>query len=216
MVVIGGGFGGLETVRRLSGTNAEVLLIDQRNHHLFQPLLYQVATGSLSPANISAPLRSALRRQQNCSVMLAEVTGLEPNKRLLWCRDTRIEYDLLVVAAGASHSYFGHSEWQDLAPGLKTVDDALEMRKRILLAYERAEWERDCERRKELLTFVVVGAGPTGVELAGAIAELAKNSLRHDFRNLLPGTAEVILIDAGPTILPGYPKKLAARARRHL
>ncbi|WP_242394016.1 NAD(P)/FAD-dependent oxidoreductase [Anaeromyxobacter oryzisoli] len=217
MVIVGGGFAGLQAARALAGAPVRVLLVDRRNHHLFQPLLYQVATAALNPADISAPIRHVLRHQANAEVVLGEVLAVEPDARRLRLADGALPYDFLVLAAGATHSYFGHDDdWAPLAPGLKTVEDALEIRRRILLAFERAERERDPVARGALLTFVVVGAGPTGVELAGAIAEIARHTLAADFRHFDPESARVILLEGLPAVLPTYPPRLQAAARRQL
>jgi NADH dehydrogenase len=212
VVIIGGGFGGLSAARALKRATVQVTLLDRRNHHLFQPLLYQVATAGLSPGDIAYPIRSILRRQKNARVLLEEVHSIDVERRELILSDTRLGYDFLIVAAGARHSYFGHDSWEDDAPGLKTLEDALEIRRRILLAFEMAEREIDEHRREELLTFVVVGAGPTGVEMAGAIAEISRYVLSSDFRNIDPRRARIILIEAGPRILPTFPEALAAKA----
>jgi NADH:ubiquinone reductase (H+-translocating) len=216
VVVVGGGFGGLEAARALADAPARVILVDRRNHHLFQPLLYQVATAALNPADISAPIRHVLRDQLNAEVVLGEVVAVEPEARRLRLADGALRYDFLVVATGATHSYFGRDEWAPLAPGLKTVEDALEIRRRILLAFERAEREPDPAAREALLTFVIVGAGPTGVELAGALSEIARHTLTADFRHIAPESARVILLEALPTVLPPYPPRLQAAARRQL
>jgi NADH dehydrogenase len=213
VVVIGGGFGGLYCARALDGYPVDVTLIDRRNHHLFQPLLYQVATGGLSPANIASPLRSILRRQKNARVLWAEVTGFAAANKLVLTKDgERIPYDTLVLATGSSHHYFGHDEWEPLAPGLKSIEDATEIRQRVLSAFERAEREPDPEARKRLLTFVVVGGGPTGVEMAGTIAELARVTLRPDFRSIDPATARVVLVEGQPRVLPTFAEKLSGKA----
>jgi NADH:ubiquinone reductase (H+-translocating) len=216
VVIVGGGFGGLEAARALEGAPVRVTLVDRRNHHLFQPLLYQVATAALNPADISAPIRHVLRAQRNAEVVLAEVVAVEPGARRLRLADGAIPYDFLVVATGATHSYFGNERWAPLAPGLKTVEDALEIRRRILLAFERAERETDPIARDALLTFVIVGAGPTGVELAGALSEIARHTLTRDFRHIAPESARVILVEALPTVLPAYPHRLQGAARRQL
>ncbi|CAL1125048.1 unnamed protein product [Cladocopium goreaui] len=212
VVVIGGGFGGLHVVRGLRKAPVDITLVDRRNYHLFQPLLYQVATGGLSPANIAGPMRSILRRQQNVTVLLEELLDFDPTNKEIVTNEGRIEYDTLVVAAGVTHSYFGHDEWESIAPGLKTIDDATAIRGRILSAFEQAEAERDPELRKQHLTFVIVGAGPTGVELAGALAELSRHSLKHDFRNINPSDARIIVVDAAPGVLTTYPEELSSKA----
>jgi NADH dehydrogenase len=212
VVVVGGGFGGLRAARALARLPVQVTLVDRRNFHLFQPLLYQVATGALSPANIAAPIRSLLKREKNVRVLLGEATGLDAGRRVLFLSDGELGYDTLVVAAGVRHHYFGHDGWETIAPGLKTLEDATEIRRRILLAFERAEREPDPVRRRTLLTFVIVGGGPTGVELAGALAEIARHTLRGDFRAIDPSEARVILLEAGDRILPTYAPALAAKA----
>jgi NADH dehydrogenase len=217
VVIVGGGFGGLYAATALRKAPVRVTLLDRRNFHLFQPLLYQVATGSLSPANIAAPLRSVLRRQRNARVLLAEVSGFDlAGRRVLLSGGDAIRYDSLIVAAGARHHYFGHPEWEKYAPGLKTLEDATAMRRRILLAFEQAERAPDPDARRGLLTFVVVGGGPTGVELAGAVGDLARATLRFDFRDINPATARVLLLEAADRILTTYPPKLSARAARSL
>jgi NADH dehydrogenase len=212
VVIVGGGFGGLETAKRLRKSNVRVTLVDRHNYHLFQPLLYQVATGGLSPANIATPLRSILRRQLNCEVMLAEVTEVDVANQLLVFADGELPYDILVLAAGATHSYFGHDDWEQFAPGLKTLADATKIRRRIYLAFEAAERETDPERRKALMTFVVVGGGPTGVELAGALSEISDHTLTHDFRHIKPEDARIMIVEAAPHVLGHYPEELCKRA----
>jgi len=214
VVILGGGFGGLGTALRLRHAPVDVTLIDRCNYHLFQPLLYQVATGSLSPANISSPLRNILKRQKNTRVLLAEATDIDVKNRRVILSDGAVEYDTLVVATGSSHQYFGHDEWEKYAPGLKTVEDATDMRRRILLAFETAERETDPQKLRALMTFVIVGGGPTGVELAGALAEIANDTLRRDFRSIDPSQARIILVEGGDRILPAYPPKLSAAARK--
>lgn len=216
IVIIGGGFAGLHVAMGLKRAPVQVTLIDRRNFHLFQPLLYQVATGGLSPANIAAPLRDILVRQRNCQVLMGDVTQIDIARRRVQITDREIEYDVLVVAAGATHSYFGHQEWEQYAPGLKTIEDATEMRRRILTAFEAAERTEDSEQRRQLLNFVIVGAGPTGVELAGALAEIARHSLKNDFRAIDPAVAQVVLIEAGERVLPVYPPELSAKAEQSL
>ena len=216
VIIIGGGFAGLEAAHSLRSSPVDITLLDRTNHHLFQPLLYQVATGSLSPANIAAPLRGVLRKQKNCAVRLAEVSGFDLERQTVHFTGGCLSYDTLIVATGATHSYFGKPEWAEYAPGLKTIENALEMRRRILLAFERAEWQEDPQEAKALKTFVIVGAGPTGVELAGELAELARHTLRKDFRRTRSQEARVILLDAGDRILPGYREHLAARAEADL
>ncbi|MBI2836947.1 MAG: NAD(P)/FAD-dependent oxidoreductase [Acidobacteria bacterium] len=216
VVIVGGGFGGLYAARALARMPVRITLVDRRNHHLFQPLLYQVATAALSPADIASPIRGILRRQQNVTVLLGEVTSVDAANRRLALADGELTYDYLVLAAGAAHSYFGHDDWGRAAPGLKTLEDALEIRRRILLAFELAERERDPGTRAALLTFVVVGGGPTGVELAGAIAEISRHALAKDFRAIDPTCARVVLVEAGPRIVPSYPEKLSIEGVREL
>jgi NADH:ubiquinone reductase (H+-translocating) len=214
VVIIGGGFGGLSVALSLKHAPADVTLIDRHNYHVFQPLLYQVATGALSPANITAPLRQVLKRQQNTRVFLAEATHIDAANRRVILSDGALEYETLVVATGSSHQYFGHDEWERYAPGLKTIEDATDMRGRILLAFEAAERERDPEKLRAWLTFVIVGAGPTGVELAGALGEIANDTLRHDFRDIDPSTAQIVLVEGTDRVLPPYPPKLSAAAQK--
>ncbi len=212
VVVVGGGFGGLNVVRKLRRAPVEVTLVDRRNFHLFQPLLYQVATGGLSPANIAAPLRDVFRKQENAEVLLGEVVEINAAQREVVLRDEKLTYETLVVATGVRHQYFGHDEWEPFAPGLKTVEDATEIRARVLTAFEEAEQESDPVRVRAWLTFVIVGGGPTGVELAGTICELARDTLRGNFRRIDPASAEVILIEAADRVLPGFDPKLSAKA----
>ena len=214
VVILGGGFGGLSAARKLKHAPVDITLIDRCNYHLFQPLLYQVATGSLSPANIAAPLRQILKRQRNVKVLLAEATRIDAANRRVILSDGAVDYDTLVVATGSRHQYFGHNEWEKFAPGLKTVEDATDMRRRILLAFEAAEREPDPEKRRAWLTFVIVGAGPTGVELAGALGEIANDTLLHDFRDIDPSTARIILVEGAGRVLPSYPPKLSDAARK--
>jgi NADH dehydrogenase len=217
VVILGGGFGGLNAAQRLRRAPVDVTLVDRRNFHLFQPLLYQVATGGLSPGDIASPIRRALRMQRNARVLLGEVVGLDVQHRRVELRDgEQLPYDTLVLATGARHYYFGHKDWEPCAPGLKSVEDATEMRRRILLAFECAEREPDASLRRELLNFVIVGAGPTGVELAGAICELARDTLRHDFRSIDPRDARVLLVEGADRVLPVYPADLSAKARKSL
>jgi NADH dehydrogenase len=221
VVIVGGGFAGLTAARGLAGEpGVEVTLLDRRNHHLFQPLLYQVAMAGLSPAEIAAPIRALLRGAPNVSVRQEEAIGADLEQRILRTRADGREhehaYDYLILACGAGHAYFGRDEWEEHAPGLKTLAQAVEIRRRVLSAYERAELESDTLRQRALLTFVVVGGGPTGVELAGALGEMSRFTLARDFRNIDPALARVILIEAGPRILPSFPEKLASRAMRDL
>lgn len=242
VVIVGGGFAGLHAAQSLrqrrtslfsaaagafsrlvgrTGSRPEtppvqVTLVDRHNYHLFQPLLYQVATGGLSPANIAAPLRAVLRRQKNAVVLLGEATGVDVEGRRLILRDGQVDYDTLVIAAGGRHSYFGHNEWEPFAPGLKTIEDATTIRSRILLAFESAEREKDPQKRRAWMTFVIVGGGPTGVELAGALAEIARHTLKYDFRNISPPDATVIVVDAGERTLAAYPPDLSDKAVKAL
>ena len=216
VVVLGGGFGGLYATQCLKDAALEVTLVDRRNFHLFQPLLYQVATGWLSPANIASTLRAVLRRQKNARVLLGEAVDIDVNNRRVLLRDGVIGYDTLVVATGSSHYYFGNDHWEALAPGLKTVEDATEIRARIFSAFEAAERETDPETLQALLTFVIVGGGPTGVELAGALGEIANDTIRHDFRNIDPSKARILLVEGSARILPPYPPELSAKAQLFL
>jgi NADH dehydrogenase len=216
VVIIGGGFGGLAAARALRKASVQVTLLDRRNHHLFQPLLYQVATAALNPADIAMPIRHILRRQKNVTVLMAEATAIDTAGRKVRLADGELSYDYLVVATGATHSYFGHDDWAPYAAGLKTIEDALEMRRRILIAYERAEREPDPEKQREWLTFVIVGGGPTGVELAGALAEISRHALARDFRTIDPTRARILLLEGGPRILPPFPPELSDSARRQL
>jgi NADH:ubiquinone reductase (H+-translocating) len=216
VVIIGGGFGGLYAARALSRAPVRVTLIDRRNHHLFQPLLYQVATAGLNPADIAYPIRGILRRQKNVRVLLAEARRIDTAHRRVEIDGGVLEYDYLIVATGATHSYFGHEEWAEVAPGLKSIEDALEIRSRVLLAFEAAEREHDPDRRAEWLTFVVVGGGPTGVELAGSLSEIALHSLKRDFRSIDTSCAKVILLEGLDRVLPPYPEELSEKARRQL
>jgi NADH dehydrogenase len=206
----------LYTARRLQSLPVDVTLLDRRNFHLFQPLLYQVATGALSPANIAAPLRAILKKSRNTRVLLADVTGFDVDRRRVVATSGEFPYDTLVVAAGVRHQYFGHDEWESEAPGLKTLEDALEMRRRILLAFERAETETNPAERRALLTFVIVGAGPTGAELAGALGEIARHTLRREFRAIDPAEARILLVEGGARALAAYPPDLSAQAERSL
>jgi len=217
VVIVGAGFGGLETTHRLAGAPVRITLVDRRNHHLFQPLLYQVATASLATSEIAWPIRYLLRDRAEVTTLFATVTGVDTeSKRVLLDEADAIPYDTLVLATGARHAYFGHDEWEPFAPGLKTLEDATTLRRRILVAFERAERETDSLRRAALLTFVIVGAGPTGVELAGTIAELAQDTLPPDFRNIDTHKTRVVLIEAGPRVLAGFADDLSAYAQRSL
>ncbi|MGB6312161.1 MAG: NAD(P)/FAD-dependent oxidoreductase [Pseudolabrys sp.] len=216
VVIVGGGFGGLSTAKGLADAPFDITLIDRNNHHLFQPLLYQVATAALSPADIASPIRGILRGQRNTKIMLAEVSGVDAVRKEVIADAKRLAYDYLVIATGARHAYFGHDDWAIFAPGLKTVDDATYLRRRILLAFERAENETDFDERRRLMTFVVVGGGPTGVEMAGAIAELAKRALASDFQSIDPLCATIILVEAGPRLLTPFVPSLSDAARRSL
>ncbi|GMU00874.1 NAD(P)/FAD-dependent oxidoreductase [Corallococcus caeni] len=215
VVILGGGFGGLYAARYLRKAGVRVTMVDRHNHHLFQPLLYQVATATLSPSDIAAPLRAMLGRN-HVQVLLAEVTGVDTARKRVLLADGELAYDFLIVATGATHSYFGNEAWSRHSMGLKTVEDALEIRRRVLLAFEQAEREPDPERRRALLTFAIIGAGPTGVELAGALAEISRNSLSGDFQNIDPRDARVILIEGMDRVLPTYPENLSGEARRVL
>ena len=216
VVLVGGGFAGLAAARALRRAAVRLTIVDRRNHHLFQPLLYQVATAALNPSDIAAPIRGILRRQRNASVLVGEVSTIDPVARTVTVDGRTIAYDFLIVAAGAGDSWFGHDDWRPFAPGLKTIDDALEIRRRILVAFERAEWETDAAVRRELLTFVVVGGGPTGVELAGAISEIARHAVAGDFRAIDPSQAAVVLVEGADRVLPAYPPDLSASAARQL
>jgi NADH dehydrogenase len=216
VVIIGGGFAGLNATRSLAKTPFQVTLIDRRNFHLFQPLLYQVATGSLSPANIASPLRVILNRQKNARVLLAEVIDIDLANRSVILTDGKIGYDTLIIATGSRHHYFGHDDWEPLAPGLKTIEDATEMRSRIFLAFEAAERESDPVKVRGWLTFVIVGGGPTGVELAGALGEIVNDVLKHDFRQLNPADVRILLVEGDNRILPPYRPTLSSRALFYL
>ncbi|MEA2988813.1 MAG: hypothetical protein QOG83_1524 [Alphaproteobacteria bacterium] len=215
VVIVGAGFGGLTAAKALNGTAFDVTVVDQHNYHLFQPLLYQVATAALSPADIASPIRSILRDQDNANVILARVSGVDTLHKAVIAERHRIPFDYLLLATGAEHAYFGH-DWASCAPGLKTIDDATDLRRRILLAFERAETESDAQERRRLLNFVVVGGGPTGVEMAGAIAELARRALASDFRSIDPRSARIILIEAAPRLLTPFDPSLSDKARRSL
>jgi NADH:ubiquinone reductase (H+-translocating) len=216
VVIVGAGFGGLYAARRLGRAPVRVTVVDRRNHHLFQPLLYQVATAGLNPADIAAPIRSVLRKARNTAVILAEATAIDAPKNRLVLSDGELRYDYLIVATGATHSYFGHDDWAAYAPGLKSIEDALDIRRRVFLAYEAAERETDAARRRDWMTFVIVGAGPTGVEMAGALAEISRQALAHDFRHIDPRQARIFLVEGLPRVLPGYPPDLSAKAQAQL
>jgi NADH dehydrogenase len=217
VVIVGGGFAGLWATRALASAPVRITLIDRGNHHLFQPLLYQVASAGLSAPDIAAPLRHILRRQRNATVLMEDVVAIEPQSSRLRLSDGRtLDYDFLLLATGAAHAYFGHDDWAAHAPGLKTLDDALHIRRRILSAFERAEAETDPAARRALLTFASVGGGPTGVELAGTLAEIARHTLKREFRRIDPREARVLLLEAGPRVLPSFPESLSAKARRQL
>ena len=216
VVILGAGFGGLQAARALRDAPVRVTVVDRRNHHLFQPLLYQVATAALSPADIAYPIRSILRHQRNADVLLSEVVSIDPAARQVVLPDARLPYDYLIVAVGARHAYFGHEEWEPHAPGLKSLEDALEIRRRMLLAFERADRETNPERRRALLTFAIVGGGPTGVELSGAIAEISRHVIVDDFRHIDPREARVVLIEAGPRVLASYAMESSRRAEAAL
>lgn len=216
VVVIGGGFGGLEAAKRLASADVDLTLIDRENHHCFQPLLYQVATAALSPAEVAWPVRAILRKQANATVLMAEVTGVDRAARTVQAGGKTIAYDYLVVATGATHSYFGHDEWAWVAPGLKRIEDATRIRRAILLGFECAELTDDVDERVRLLTFLIVGGGPTGVELAGAISEIARQTLARDFRRVDPRSAQIILVEAGPRLLAAFPDDLSGYTRATL
>jgi NADH dehydrogenase len=216
VVILGGGFGGLYTAQTLRKAPVSLTVIDRRNFHLFQPLLYQVATGSLSPGEIASPLRAILAKQKNARVLLGNAVDLDPSRRKLILSDDEIDYDTLVVSTGSKTSYFGHDDWESVAPGLKTIEDATRIRHKILFAFEAAERETEPAKRSAWLTFVVVGAGPTGVELAGALGEIARDTLKNEFRSIRPEDSRILLLDGSPRILPPYPESLAAASERQL
>jgi len=216
VVILGGGFGGLYAARSLARAPVTVTVVDRRNYHLFQPLLYQVASAALNPSDIASPIRAILNRQRNVEVILGEATAIDAEKRRVVLADGELAYDYLVVATGATHSYFNHPEWERDAPGLKTIEDALEIRRRVLLAFEHAERESDRDAQRAWLTFVVVGGGPTGVELAGALSEIARQAMIRDFRHIDPANARVILVEGRDRVLPPYPPSLSAKAQRQL
>ena len=216
VVIIGGGFGGLYAAKALKKAPVRITLVDRRNYHLFQPLLYQVATAALNPSDIAAPIRAVLRKQKNVSVIMGDATGIDLDRKLVRLADGELAYDILIIATGATHSYFGHPEWEENAPGLKTIEDALEIRRRVLRAFEAAERETDSARQQAWLNFVVVGGGPTGVELAGALSEIARQTMIRDFRRINPSSARVILIEGVSRVLPPYPPTLSEKAASQL
>ena len=216
VVIVGGGFGGMNAARALAHAPVRITLIDRTNHHTFQPLLYQVATAGLSPGEIAAPIRSILRSYNNVEVLMAEVTGFDVGRRVIQTPEEEIPYDYLIVASGASHAYFGHDEWEQFAPGLKTIDDALEIRRRVLLAFELAERRAATGEKTQPLNFVVVGAGPTGVELAGTLAEICRHALTHEFRAIAPEQTHILLIEGGPRVLAAYAEDLSQSAKKQL
>jgi NADH:ubiquinone reductase (H+-translocating) len=216
VVIVGAGFGGLQAAKALSRVAADVTVIDRQNHHCFQPLLYQVATAALSPAEMAWPIRHILRNQENATVLMAEVRSIDTDGRVVYTDSISVPYDYLVLATGATHSYFGHDEWAEVAPGLKRIEDATRIRRRILIAFEQAEFATDAIERRRLLTFAIVGGGPTGVEMAGAISEVARQSLAKDFRRIDPTAARIVLIEAGPRIMPTLPENLSDYVRRTL
>lgn len=216
VAIIGGGFAGINAAKALAGAPVRVTLVDRKNHHTFQPLLYQVALAVLSPAEIASPIRAVMKRAGNIQVILGEVTGFDPAKKLVKIGAIELGYDYLIVAAGATHAYFGHPEWEKIAPGLKTIEDALEIRRRVLLAFEMAEREAIAEGQHPALSFVVIGAGPTGVELAGAISDISRRYMEKDFRGIDPSQAKIILLEGGPRVLPVYPEDLSASAEKQL
>ncbi len=216
IVIVGGGFGGLECAKALSGADCDVVLVDRQNHHCFQPLLYQVAVAALAPGDVASPIRSVLRRARNVRVVMVEVTGIDRDAAVVQAGPLSFPYDALVLATGATHTYFGHDHWGDAAPGLKRAEDAVQIRNRLLSAFERAEIETNPDRRRALLTFVVIGGGPTGVEMAGAISDLARDALPADYRTIDPRQARIVLIEAQPRLLAAFPKHLAQSAREAL
>src|SRR6184192_4961225 len=216
VIIVGAGFGGLQAAKKLGRKNVRVTVIDRTNYHLFQPLLYQVATAALSPADIAAPVRAVLSKCKNTEVMLAEVQSVDVNAKKIRTTDTEITYDFLILATGARHSYFGHNEWERLAPGLKSLEDAIELRRRLLMAFEYAEKITDEAARKAAMTFVIIGGGPTGVEMAGAIAEISRYTLARDFGHIDPSKARVILIESEPRVLAAFPEDLQNSAMKQL
>lgn len=217
IVVVGGGFGGLAAIKELKGVDADITLIDKRNHHLFQPLLYQVATTSLAPAEIAWPIRQLVHKRQEVTTVLGKVVGVDTKTNIVHLEDgTNVPFDYLILGTGAQHAYFGHDDWEPYAPGLKTLEDATAMRRRLLIAFEKAEIETNPDKRRALLTFVIIGGGATGVELAGAIIELARITLREDFRNIQPEEARVVLVEAGPRVLANFKPEMSAYAEKAL
>jgi NADH dehydrogenase len=216
VLVVGGGFGGINAVSGLAKRDCDVMVVDRKNHHVFQPLLYQVATAALSPSDIASPIRAVFSRQTNVQTVLGEVTAVDLQARTVRIGNEAVEYDLLVLAAGVTHTYFGNDEWAPRAPGLKTIDDALEIRRRMLLAFERAEFEEDPDRRARLLTFVVVGGGPTGVEMAGALREIAAQTIPHDFRRVDTASSRIILVEGADRVLPSMSEQASHKAKRAL
>lgn len=216
VVIIGGGFAGINAAKALAGAPVRVTVVDRKNHHTFQPLLYQVALAVLSPAEIASPIRNILKRASNIRVILGEVTGFDPARRVVRIGEIELGYDYLIVAAGATHAYFGHPDWEKIAPGLKTIEDSLEIRRRVLLAFEMAEREAIAKGKHPDLTFVVIGAGPTGVELAGAISDISRRYMECDFRAIDPRQAKIILLEGGPRVLPAFPEDLSASAEKQL
>ena len=216
VIIIGGGFGGLQAAKKLGRKNVRVTVIDRTNYHLFQPLLYQVATAALSPADIAAPVRSVLSKFKNVEVILAEVESVDVAAKKVKTTDSEFDYDYLILATGARHSYFGHNDWEKLAPGLKSLEDAIELRRRILIAFEYAEKTNDEAARKAAMTFVIIGGGPTGVEMAGAIAEISRYTLAKNFRHIDPSRARVILIEGESRLLSAFPEDLSQSAKKQL
>ena len=216
VVIIGGGFAGINAAKALSRGPVRITVVDRKNHHTFQPLLYQVALAVLSPAEIASPIRNVMRRDSNVQVLLGEVTGFDLQNHVVKMGNLELKYDYLIVAAGATHAYFGHPEWEKIAPGLKTIEDALEIRRRVLLAFETAERDAIVRGTHSKLNFVVIGAGPTGVELAGAISDISRRYMEHDFRGIDPAQARIILLEGGPRVLPAYPEDLSASAEKQL
>src|ERR1051326_3400427 len=217
VVIVGGGFAGLYAARALRRAPVRITLVDRHNYPRFQPLLYQVATAALNPSDVAAPIRSILRRQRNVAVLLGEATSIDVSGKVVKLKDgAELTYDYLILATGATHSYFSHPEWEPNAPGLKSIDDALEIRRRVLVAFETAERETDEAQRNALLTFVIVGAGPTGAELAGALSEIARQTMLRDFRHINPSSARIILVEGKDRVLPTYPPSLSPKAQRHL